>query len=643
MNNFVRHQGDDNLPLPQALENIVGTSLTLEFKSHTYYKHNMYKSYTCWRIVIAEGMGDSGGSSMVGGSHAFETRKFKRLLRHPLVTTPSKVDEGKKHKRVEAEESDVEALFVADTQTASGMGGSLPNIRKFKRLNKKLRRDKSTCIRMVMLQPDGYRECRYTVTSKNEEHVSIGVNTSLESKGVGMVSYHNIGAPSNQYVHCNATMWYEERINKGNRAVNPSFSLCCQEAKLWLPKFNLTPQPLHNLLNYSDPATSRFRDQIRGVYTFRVNTQSYHKIRSLYPKEGTQHRYAQLWFFDTGNEVRNHMGAFINKDNSDAVDATTIQSYIQMLGQYSCVAKAFQMAKDWCHSHASVNVEFHLPSKRTNASNRGNRKTNYGFMTMKEYYYYIIQQKNDQGNTLVRGGRLFQQYLVDAYLAVKEQRLKWTRNNQDTLRIDDIILTELPSVINDPDDYKAVAEYILHGPCGKNRRYASCITEGITKHEWKIFNILSRSSMPQPTIANNMENRLIREALNFDMNKSRIEHERLHPLLNPEQRLIYKKVIHYVHNQRGIVALLLLGRRIAYSRFIIPLELLENSTCGIKQNTYLAELVQEVQLIIWDKAPMTQKYTFEALDNTLRDILGLETGKKRENLQRHDSVVERRL
>nr|GEU77957.1 hypothetical protein CTI12_AA123990 [Tanacetum cinerariifolium] len=44
--------------------------------------------------------------------------------------------------------------------------------------------------------------------------------------------------------------------------------------------------------------------------------------------------------------------------------------------------------------------------------------------------------RNDQGNTLVRGGRLFQQYLVDAYSAVKEQRLKWTCNHQDTLRVD---------------------------------------------------------------------------------------------------------------------------------------------------------------------------------------------------------------
>ena len=59
---------------------------------------------------------------------------------------------------------------------------------------------------------------------------------------------------------------------------------------------------------------------------------------------------------------------------------------------------------------------------------------------------------------------------------------------------------------------------------------------------------------------------------------------------------------------------------------------MENSTCGIKQNTHLAELLQQVQLIIWDEAPMTQRYAFEALDRTLRDILGYDNSAKRDQI-----------
>ncbi|GJX09165.1 ATP-dependent DNA helicase PIF1-like protein [Tanacetum coccineum] len=51
-----------------------------------------------------------------------------------------------------------------------------------------------------------------------------------------------------------------------------------------------------------------------------------------------------------------------------------------------------------------------------------------------------------------------------------------------------------------------------------------------------------------------------------------------------------------------------------------------------KQNTHLVELMQQVKLIIWDEAPMTQRYAFEALDKTLRDILGYKYPEKRNHI-----------
>ncbi|GKB81330.1 ATP-dependent DNA helicase PIF1 [Tanacetum coccineum] len=165
--------------------------------------------------------------------------------------------------------------------------------------------------------------------------------------------------------------------------------------------------------------------------------------------------------------------------------------------------------------------------------NTGERKTKRGDVTMNEYYAYIVQQRKNQGNTLLKGGHLFQQYLVDVYTTVEEQRLKWTRNNQDTLRvdlyhnlcdavtrvvyviefqkrglpyahillwleerwkcrnpaeIDDIISVELPSPIEDPEGYKVVTEYMLHGPCGADAKYAPYITDGkCSKHFPKSF------------------------------------------------------------------------------------------------------------------------------------------------------------
>jgi ATP-dependent DNA helicase PIF1 len=56
--------------------------------------------------------------------------------------------------------------------------------------------------------------------------------------------------------------------------------------------------------------------------------------------------------------------------------------------------------------------------------------------------------------------------------------------------------------------------------------------------------------------------------------------------------------------------------------FKIPCDDLdETTTCNIKRGTMLCELIQASPLIIWDKALMTNRIAFEAIDNTLHDIL----------------------
>ncbi|KAL2581050.1 hypothetical protein AAZV13_15G161800 [Glycine max] len=71
----------------------------------------------------------------------------------------------------------------------------------------------------------------------------------------------------------------------------------------------------------------------------------------------------------------------------------------------------------------------------------------------------------------------------------------------------------------------------------------------------------------------------------------------------------------------GIASLLLLGGRTAHSRFKIPVPIFEDSTCNIHHGTQLAELLNQTSLIIWDEAPMAHKFCFEALDQSLRDII----------------------
>ena len=71
----------------------------------------------------------------------------------------------------------------------------------------------------------------------------------------------------------------------------------------------------------------------------------------------------------------------------------------------------------------------------------------------------------------------------------------------------------------------------------------------------------------------------------------------------------------------GITSLLLPGGRTAHSKFKIPVPIFEDSTCNMLQGTQLVELLNQTKLIIWDEASMAHKFCFEALDQSLKDII----------------------
>ncbi|XP_016503039.2 uncharacterized protein LOC107821146 [Nicotiana tabacum] len=168
--------------------------------------------------------------------------------------------------------------------------------------------------------------------------------------------------------------------------------------------------------------------------------------------------------------------------------------------------------------------------------------------------------------------------------------------------------------------------------------------------------------MPRPVynteeVDNN--NILIRDELRYNKRALAEEHQQLVKNLTDEQKSVYEKIIRDVNEDKGeffflygfggtdktfiwrtlssaiisrgdivltvasseIASLLLPGGRKAHSRFVIPLNVTEDSTCNIKQGTPLANLIIKAKLIIWDEAPMMHRYCFEALDKTLRDIL----------------------
>ncbi|XP_071700293.1 uncharacterized protein [Rutidosis leptorrhynchoides] len=72
----------------------------------------------------------------------------------------------------------------------------------------------------------------------------------------------------------------------------------------------------------------------------------------------------------------------------------------------------------------------------------------------------------------------------------------------------------------------------------------------------------------------------------------------------------------------GIASLLLPSGGTAHSRFKLPIDLTDESMCNVNKNTQMVKLLESTDLIMWDEAPMNNNRCFEALDRSLRDILG---------------------
>ncbi|XP_028764313.1 uncharacterized protein LOC114722452 [Neltuma alba] len=71
----------------------------------------------------------------------------------------------------------------------------------------------------------------------------------------------------------------------------------------------------------------------------------------------------------------------------------------------------------------------------------------------------------------------------------------------------------------------------------------------------------------------------------------------------------------------GIAATLLPSGRTAHSRFAIPIDITEDSTCNISHGSPVSHLLRSAKLIIWDEAPMIKQHCVEAVDRSLKDIM----------------------
>ncbi|CAN6856169.1 unnamed protein product, partial [Brassica oleracea] len=116
------------------------------------------------------------------------------------------------------------------------------------------------------------------------------------------------------------------------------------------------------------------------------------------------------------------------------LDETTLALLIEMTDEHNCLAKIFRRARDHYESIGSEfairlvadkgkRKEYELPSTSEVAGLIVGTSRTRQFVTIRQYYTALIQTRLSQGMTLIKGGRLLHQFIVDVYTAIEEDRL----------------------------------------------------------------------------------------------------------------------------------------------------------------------------------------------------------------------------
>uniref|UniRef100_A0A0R0JJH4 Helitron helicase-like domain-containing protein n=1 Tax=Glycine max TaxID=3847 RepID=A0A0R0JJH4_SOYBN len=249
----------------------------------------------------------------------------------------------------------------------------------------------------------------------------------------------------------------------------------------------------------------------RGLPTIRIQGQPCHRIDSLLPMPGKESKFAELYIFDTNNELQNRINA-ISQHNE--IEADIVSSLSQMLDEHNTYAKSFRMARDrLTHSEvhnirlkliadrekdgriynvptvsevvALITGDFDTHSKRDiiletqngqsqridelhssyldgyrpdilhRATSSGQkRKRNH--LTMREWFAFRLQCRSNEAQTLLHSRKLFQQFVVKGYTMVESKRLSFIRHNKKNLELTSFPACNSHWMLVPPKAYKKV-------------------------------------------------------------------------------------------------------------------------------------------------------------------------------------------
>nr|KAJ0204134.1 hypothetical protein LSAT_V11C500232920 [Lactuca sativa] len=235
----------------------------------------------------------------------------------------------------------------------------------------------------------------------NISHIPIDIisdeDLNVEHNHVQLISgiskdYFDHGDQSFVSTSCHAKLWQNEALIGNKDGNKTSFSMCCGNGKVELPKLKQAPEDYQNLYHSVHPKGKHFLNNIRlfnsmfsftsmgrkvdssvnkgkGPYIFRLSSQNYHCMGNLLPIDGSQPKFSQLYIYDIENELSNRQHAFSTqkdgcKSTSQPLDIEIIRFLKVMLDSTNELVKCYRMARNCFNASPNIDLKLRLIGRR---------------------------------------------------------------------------------------------------------------------------------------------------------------------------------------------------------------------------------------------------------------------------------------
>ncbi|XP_074346767.1 uncharacterized protein LOC141685573 [Apium graveolens] len=217
------------------------------------------------------------------------------------------------------------------------------------------------------------------------------------------------------------------------------------------------------------------------------------------------------------------------------------------------------------------------PPKVIEGDDDGEESKQRCYVSIREYYAYKLMIRLTEGLTPHLSGRLWQQYIVDAFTAVEQYRLEWIKRNQKTIR---------------SDLYNSIRDSLRKG-------------DSDTKCQGK--NIILPATF---TSSQRYMSRYFKDSLFICRSIGHLSF-----FLTMTCNTKWPEIQNMLQHMWGV--------NVADAPDVVARVFkmkLDQLLC-IKHGSDIAELIKNTSLVIWDEAPMQHRHAFESVDRCFRDLM----------------------